>query len=100
MPLETRPFDPAEVLDTPEAVRAYLADAFASGETSEITHALGVVARARGMSQLSNETGLSRESLYRALSDKGNPEFPTILKVMQAFGLRLAPAPIEERESA
>jgi probable addiction module antidote protein len=54
-----------------------------------ITHTLGVIARARGMSQIARKTGLGRESLYKALSPDGNPEFSTVLKVVRALGLRL-----------
>jgi probable addiction module antidote protein len=93
MTIETRPFDPAADLDSPEALLAYLDGAFADGEASEIADALGVVARARGMSQLAEETGLTRQALYKALSSDGNPEFATVLKVLRAFGLRLHPEP-------
>ena len=55
-----------------------------------ISHALGVIARAKGMAQLAKDTGLGRESLYKALSSEGNPSFATILKVIKALGLRLA----------
>ena len=96
MPLETRPFDPAAYLDGPEAIVAYLEGAFADGDPAEITDALGVVARARGMSALAEEAGLSRQSLYKALSGEGNPEFSTVLRVMQALGLRLHPEPIPD----
>jgi probable addiction module antidote protein len=93
MTIETRPFDPAAYLDSPEALLAYLDGAFADGEASEIADALGVVARARGMSQLAEDTGLTRQALYKALSSDGNPEFATVLKVLRAFGLRLHPEP-------
>lgn len=96
MPLETRPFDPAAYLDSPEAIAAYLEGAFADGDPAEITDALGVVARARGMSALAEETGLPRQSLYRALSSEGNPEFRTVLRVLQALGLRLHPERIPD----
>lgn len=96
MPLETRPFDPAAYLDSAEAIIAYLEGAFADGDPAEITDALGVVARARGMSALAEETGLTRPALYKALSSEGNPEFSTVLKVVQALGLRLHPRPILE----
>ena len=97
MTIETRPFDPAAYLDSPEAMLAYLDGAFADGDAGEITDALGVVARARGMSQLAEETGLTRQALYKALSGDGNPEFATVLKVVRALGLRLhaAPAAVE-----
>lgn len=84
-------FDSAQVLDTPEAIEEYLIDAFESEDAAVITHALGVVARARGMSQLADETGLSRQALYKALNSGGNPEFATVMKVANALGFRLSP---------
>jgi probable addiction module antidote protein len=96
MPIETRQFDPSEYLDTPEGIQAYLEDAFAGGEPSEITDALGVVARAIGMSQLAERTGLTRAALYKALSREGNPEFATIVKVAQALGFKLSPVRVLE----
>lgn len=92
--LKTRPFDPAEVLDTPEAQAEYLTAAFEEGDPAEIAHALGVVARARGMSAIARDAGLSRESLYRALSEGGNPSIATVMKVMGSLGLRLSAAPV------
>ncbi|MFA7645627.1 MAG: addiction module antidote protein [Phenylobacterium sp.] len=96
MPLNTSRFDAAEVLDTPEAIEAFLEDAFESGDPAFITHALGIVARAKGMSQLAAETGLSRQALYRALSAEGRPEFGTVLKVASALGFRLHPERVPE----
>ena len=96
MPLKTSTFDAAEVLDTPEAIEAFLGDAFESGDPSFITQALGVVARAKGMAQLSAETGLSRQALYKALSAEGHPEFGTVLKVANALGFRLHPERVPE----
>ncbi|MBX9946998.1 MAG: putative addiction module antidote protein [Reyranella sp.] len=93
MTLETRPFDPAAYLDSPEAILAYLEGAFSEGDAGEIADALGVVARARGMSQLAEDTGLTRQALYKALSSEGNPEFATVLKVVRALGFRLHPEP-------
>jgi probable addiction module antidote protein len=92
MTLETRPFDPAEFLDTPEAVAEYLTAAFESGDHGLITDALGVAAKARGMSQLARDAGLARPALYRALSPDGHPEFATVLKVLRALGIALKPA--------
>ena len=91
--METRPFDPADYLDDKASIAAYLSDAFASGDAGEIADALGVVARASGMSQIAAETGLSRQSLYKALSGQGRPELPTLLKVMSALGLQLTVRP-------
>ena len=92
--IKTRPFDPAEYLDTDEAIAAYIEEALQIGEPAFIADALGVVARARGMSHIAKEAGLGRESLYKALSADGNPEFGTILRVMKALGLKFSVVPI------
>lgn len=89
MALQTTPFDPAKYLDTPEGIEAYLADAFEEADPAGIADALGVVARAKGMSKLAEETGLSRAALYKALSSEGNPELATIVKVARALGFQL-----------
>lgn len=89
MAIKTKAWDAAEHLDTPEAIAAYLEAAFEDGDPALITAAIGDVARARGMTELARETGLSRESLYRALSQDGNPSFATVLKILQTFGVRL-----------
>jgi probable addiction module antidote protein len=91
MTIATTPFDPSEFLDCPEAVEEYLRAAFESDDPSVITDALGVVARAKGMTELSSETGLTRPALYKALSRDGNPEFATIIKVAHALGFTLRP---------
>lgn len=96
MTLRTKPWDPAEHLDSEEAVIAYIEAALEDGDPSLVAAALGDVARARGMSQLARDTGLSRESLYRALSAEGNPEFSTVLRVMKALGLRFSAQPVRE----
>ena len=93
MTLETRPFDPAEYLDNHEARAAYMTEALETNDPAFIADALGVVARAHGMSQVARDTGLSRESLYRALSPGGNPELSTLLQVIHALGLRLSAKP-------
>lgn len=85
----TIPWDAAEHLNSDEEMAAYLEAALEDGEPSLIAAALGDIARARGMTQLARETGLGRESLYKALSPNGNPEFSTILKVINALGLKL-----------
>ena len=90
MAVETREFDAARYLDNEEAIAAYLADATESGDAAEIARALGVVARAKGMTDLSKQTGLSRQTLYKALSGEGNPELGTISKVADALGYRLS----------
>lgn len=82
-------WDTAEILTTPERIAAYLEEVLAENDPAMITHALGVIARARGMSQLARDTGLTREGLYKALSMEGNPEFITVIKVINALGIRL-----------
>lgn len=90
MPLETREFDPARYLTSDIAIEEYLAASFEDGTPADIANALGVVARARGMTDLAKDTGLSRQALYKALSKEANPEFATILKVVEALGYRLS----------
>jgi len=87
------PYDPAEALSSPEAIAEFMNDAFASGDAGYIAKALGVVARARGMTDLSRETGLSREQLYRSFSEDGNPTLKTLLAVMQVLGLDITAQP-------
>jgi len=88
--MKTHPFDPAEFIDTPEAQRELLDDAVASGDGRYIAAALGTVARARGMTKVAAEAGVSREALYRALSEEGDPRLSTLLGVAKALGLTLA----------
>ena len=88
---KTLPYDVAAQLRTPEEMAAYL-DAWleeASDDAAGIARALGDIARAKGMTQVAKDAGLSRESLYRALSVDGNPSFATILKVARALGVKL-----------
>lgn len=94
MALKTTKWDVAEFLDSEKRIALFLEAAFEAGDPSLIAAALGDVARARGMTQMAKDTGVSREALYRALSKEGRPEFNTILKVMKAFGLRLSAVPI------
>lgn len=86
---KTQLWDVANHLESKEDIAAYLEAALEDGDPTLITAALGDVARSKGMTQISRDTGLGRESLYKALSVEGNPEFATILKVLQALGLRL-----------
>lgn len=88
-------YDSAEFLDTPERIAAYIEEVIEENDPALFAHALGVVARARGMAQIAKETGRSRENLYRALSVKGNPELATLMDVLKAVGLQLSvkPAP-------
>jgi probable addiction module antidote protein len=88
---KTIPYDVAAQLRTPEEMAAYL-DAWldeAPDDAAGIARALGDIARAKGMAQVARDAGLSRESLYKALSAEGNPSFATVLKVARALGVRL-----------
>jgi probable addiction module antidote protein len=89
-------WDSAEHLKTDQDIALYLEACFeeAGDDAAFIAKALGNVARAKGMSQLARDTGLGRESLYKALSGDGNPSFATVLKIMHALGLRLQPQSI------
>ncbi len=87
----TRPWDPAEYLETPADIAAYLEAAFEDGDPRVITAALGNIARSKGMTAIATKSGLGRESLYKALSSEGNPAFGTVLNVIEALGLRLVP---------
>ena len=89
MPLETTPFDAAEYLTSEEAQIELLKDAIEEGDPTYIAHALGVVARARGVSEFARETGLSREAIYKAFRPGGNPTLDTLTKAMKALGLKL-----------
>jgi probable addiction module antidote protein len=92
---QTQLWDAANHLETKEDIAAYLEAALEDGDPTLIAAALGDIARSKGMTQISRDTGLGRESLYKALSVEGNPEFATILKVFRALGLRLQVTTIE-----
>lgn len=89
----TKPFDASEYLDSEESMAAYLQAALEEGDPRLVVLAIGDIARARGMAQIARETGLRRESLYKALSPDGNPEFTTVLKVVRALGITLHAEP-------
>ena len=94
----TTRFDVAEHLRSPEEMAAYLEACLeeANADAAFIAKALGDIARAKGMSQVARDAGLSRESLYKALSSEGNPEFATVLKVVQALGIKLNAEPMRK----
>ena len=92
MAIETKPWDAAEVLRTPADIAAYLDAYLEDGTPEELLRALNTIARSRGMSELARQTGISREALYRAFSESGNPTLDTLLRVMKALGVRLAVA--------
>jgi len=91
MGIKTTRWDSAEFLETNEDIQLYLDACIeeAGDDPAFIVHALGVIARAKNMSQLARDTGLSREGLYKALSPEGNPTFTTVAKVAKALGLQL-----------
>jgi probable addiction module antidote protein len=93
--IQLRRWDSAEHLKTPEDIALYLEACLqeAGDDAAFVAKALGNIARAKGMSQLANETGMGRESLYKALSGEGNPSFATILKVTRALGIELHALP-------
>jgi probable addiction module antidote protein len=92
MTIETKAWDAADVLNTSADIAAYL-DAWAEDGTPEdLLRALSTVARARGMSELARQSGISREALYRALSESGNPTLDTLVRALKAMGVRLAVA--------
>jgi probable addiction module antidote protein len=87
--IETTPFDPAKYLDTEDSQLELLADAFESGNAAYVADALGVVARARGMSEIAREAGVTREALYKSLSAGGDPKLSTLLGVLKALRFRV-----------
>jgi len=93
--IKTTRYDSAEYLETPEDMAAYLEACLedANGDAAFIAKALGNIARAKGMTQVARDAGLSRESLYKALSGERTPGFDTILKVIDALGLKLHAEP-------
>jgi probable addiction module antidote protein len=82
-------YDPAAALENSEEIAFFMADALETGDAAYIAKALGIVARAKGMAQIANDTGLSREQLYRSFSETGNPTLKTTLAVMKALGINL-----------
>lgn len=92
---KSKPFDAAEYLDSDEAVAAYITEALLTYDADTIARAIGIAAKARGMSDIAKQTGLSRESLYKALSGEGHPQFETINLVLKALGLQLRVEPAD-----
>ena len=97
----TTPWDSAEYLKTEDDIAQYFEACLdeAGDDPAFLARALGVIARARGMTQLAKDTGLGREGLYRALSGEGNPSFGTILKVTRALGIKLTSTTFARSES-
>jgi probable addiction module antidote protein len=93
MNLKTHRWDTSEYLETPEKMAAYLEAALEDGDSQLIAAVLGDIAKVKGMTQVAKDSGLGRESLYKALSPDGNPELATVLKVVKALGLSLHASP-------
>jgi probable addiction module antidote protein len=98
--LKTTRFDAADFLNTEKKQAAYITAALETGDSDFVRDALGIVAKARGMSQVAKIADLNRESLYKALSETGNPEFGTVMRVMRALGLTLAVRPTQLKRSS
>ena len=97
--IKTRPFDAANYLTSEEDIAAYLSVVMQDGDPALLGAALGDIARARGMTQLARDTGLSRESLYKSLSGERAPNSDTLFKVIKALGFQLTLAPVVPAES-
>jgi probable addiction module antidote protein len=89
MAIETTAWDPTALLTSDKAIQEYLEIAFEDGDTTDIAIALGNIAKAKGMTAVARDAGITREALYKSLSDKGDPELSTLLGVMRALGLQL-----------
>jgi probable addiction module antidote protein len=96
MGIKTIPFDAAAFLDDAQAQADYLSDALATGDAAVVAHALGVLARAQGMTGIARDAGVQRENLYRALASTGHPQLETVMGVIRAMGLELAARPARQ----
>ena len=93
-------YDPAESLEDDEAIQVFLNDILEDNDAALFAHALGIAARAKGMTQVANDTGLAREALYRSFSEEGNPSLKSTIDVLKSLGFRLSIQPIAEEEAA
>jgi len=100
METKIKRFDASKHFETPEAQARLVDDALSTGNAAYIAKAIGVVARARGMSKLAEETGLSRQALYSALSENGNPSLDTVMKVIHALGIELHAGAVQQEAAA
>jgi probable addiction module antidote protein len=96
---KTTKFDIADYLENETDIAEYLSEALALDDPAYFQHALGAVARAKGMATIAKKTGLGRQSLYKALSESGNPEFSTVVKVLAAVGIKILAVPSEGKAS-
>ncbi|MBF0263810.1 MAG: putative addiction module antidote protein [Gammaproteobacteria bacterium] len=88
--MKTRKLDIAELLETDEDIKEFLAETAREGTPSDFIHALNIASRAKGMSEIAKQAGVTRASLYKSLADDGNPRFETINKVVEALGCKLS----------
>lgn len=95
MPLKTRPLDLSELLKDDEDIAAFLTEVIEGGDAGELAHALGIAARARGMTQIAKEAGIGREALYKALRADADPRFETVNRVCTALGVKLVAQPVQ-----
>jgi probable addiction module antidote protein/putative addiction module killer protein len=100
MAKNTTAFDAAEYLNSPEDIAAYLSEAFETRDAAFVAQALGTVARAKGMTDIAKAAGLSRENLYKALGPNTHPEFETVMRVLNAIGVRLTAVATTPRQAA
>ena len=100
MAIKTLPFDPAEYITDPEDQAELLSDALDTGNAIYIANALGIIARARGMSEVARGAGVTREALYKALSTKGDPKLSTLLGVLKTLDLKLSARPARAARSS
>ncbi len=90
MSIKTKPFDVAEYLETDDDIWEFLSEVLATGTSSDFIHALNTAARAKGMTEVAKQAGVTRASLYKSLSPGGNPRFETISKIVEALGGHLS----------
>lgn len=100
MKVKVSRFDAAEILTTPERCAYFLTDALEAKDAAQIAQALGTLARAKGMREVAKKTGLSREGLYKILSENGNPQIATILRVLRVLGVELVAQPAKTKRKA
>jgi len=99
MALRTTKFNMVDYLESEAGMAEYISEALALDDSAYFQHALGAVARAKGMATIARKSGLGRQSLYKALSESGNPEFSTVVKVLAALGIKISAAPMEEKSA-
>jgi probable addiction module antidote protein len=93
-------YDPAESLEDDEAIQFFLNDILEDEDAALFAHALGIAARAKGMTQISKETGLAREALYRSFSEEGNPSLKSTIAVLKSLGFQLSIRPLAQKQIA